>query len=1071
MLSGMDDCLVAMCIGNRDIGEIGVAVEVKRGDLSRHGFAGYRICGQYSVAEPDLADWLFGPIGHEYQRVGPEAVHAQDVVEDRGVVAGAFQSAAAEGGTESGGRYGATLDTDPGDEIRGPLAPVVAAARLPRVLGVQRIELRRHEGGADIHLCLAGSGHGRCRSLPAILDLRVELVRVVLVEQRREPVDVIDEVRVDIHAVDVGQLAEVGVDCCDVRAVWERLSACDPAGDGAAAAALFLRLPEVGRGRAGAAAAAAVGDGEVAVGFGVADGVGGGEGVAVGVEGVVVAGGAVVGGGLLERVALAQHLGRVGLVGLAGLVVFGAVGGVGVHRGGRAGVGVLVEGGDAAVHVLAVVVAGREGRWESAGAAGAAVAKGDPVPGGVVQVGFVAGQGGPVGRGADRDGGLVLGDRLVGKAEVGEGGGAVGDAALGVGLPFGGDAVQRVVDVGGAVGLGAGRVVAAGAGQVVEVVVGVDLPQAGVGGGAVGVPAGAAVGDCGGGDAPQPAQVVVPVFGGDPGRVGLAGLLGAGVAAAGGLGGRAGHRGLGGDVAGPDGGIGAGGAAGGGAVQGVAGLGAVPVACGDQPVAGVVDVAGGAGLAGAGPVEREPVAGADAVVVDPGGVVVADRVGLQHLPRSAADLQGVQLAVVVVGPVGGLLGRVAAGGGGVRAAAAGGRPGDDPLGLPAGGLVAGGDVLVACAAGPGPEVVQVGEPVPVVVDQADPVRRGGLAAFFAVVAAGGHLPVVGVGVGRDGLEGLALELAGGRGELAVAVVAGADGHGGLAGVGHADVADRGGELAVGVIGVGGGVALGVAAGTQGPAGEVAPQLGLGRLGGRRGGGPLGLPPLSGVVETHRRVRPGRLGGDPARIPVADLGLRRRAQRARRPRRIGVGRRDADRQRAARQPPVRVIGAVQVAGGGRLSVAGGPGRQAGDRQLVGLVIGQPGDKAVVGGLAGAGVVAARAAHPGAVAVGVVAVQGAQRPGGGERRVHAGGQATLVVVVAGGLAGLIHLVLDGAVGVVVAGHRPRRRGGGGQRLHRGGGAVGQVVAGCSSNAGPRGCRCRYRPLTVTPGTGGG
>src|SRR6266545_8148612 len=119
-------------------------------------------------------------------------------------------------------------------------------------------------------------------------------------------------------------------------------------------------------------------------------------------------------------------------------------------------------------------------------------------------------------------------------------------------------------------------------------------------------------------------------------------------------------------------------------------------------------------------------------------------------------------------------------------------------------------------------------PVGGVVDHADPARVGGLAALGAVVGAAGELAVVGVAVGRVGLEALPLELAGGPGELAVAVVAGGDGHGGLGRVGHADVADRPHELAVGVIGEGGGVALGVAAGTQVAVGEVAPQLGRGR---------------------------------------------------------------------------------------------------------------------------------------------------------------------------------------------------------------------------------------------------
>src|SRR5262249_57954289 len=83
-------------------------------------------------------------------------------------------------------------------------------------------------------------------------------------------------------------------------------------------------------------------------------------------------------------------------------------------------------------------------------------------------------------------------------------------------------------------------------------------------------------------------------------------------------------------------------------------------------------------------------------------------------------------------------------------------------------------------------------------------------------------------------------------------------------------------------------------------------------------------------------------------------------------------------------------------------------------------------------------------PGGVAVGVVVVQRGQRPVGGERRVHPCGQATLVIVVAGGLAGLVHLLFDGAVRVVMGRRRPRGRAGRGQRLDGGGGVAGQVVA---------------------------
>src|SRR6266545_3214580 len=334
-------------------------------------------------------------------------------------------------------------------------------------------------------------------------------------------------------------------------------------------------------------------------------------------------------------------------------------------------------------------------------------------------------------------------------------------------------------------------------------------------------------------------------------------------------------------------------------------------------------------------------------------------------------------------------------------------------------------------------------PVGGVVDHADPARVGGLAALGAVVGAAGELAVVGVAVGRVGLEALPLELAGGPGELAVAVVAGGDGHGGLGRVGHAEVADRPHELAVGVVGEGGGMTLGVAAGAQVAAGKIAPQLGRGRRWGG-GGGAFGLPALGGVVKAHRRVGPAGLGTDPARIPVAHRGLRRAAQRARRPGRIGGRGGDADRQRAARQPPVGVVAAVGVAGGGHLLVAGGAGRQAGDRQLAGLVVGEGGDKAGEGGLVGAGVVAAWADQPGAVAVGVVAIQGGQRPRPAERLLDTGGQATLVVVVAGGGAGLVDPVFDGTVGPVVGGDRPRGRAGGGLRRHREGGAVGQVVA---------------------------
>lgn len=129
-------------------------------------------------------------------------------------------------------------------------------------------------------------------------------------------------------------------------------------------------------------------------------------------------------------------------------------------------------------------------------------------------------------------------------------------------------------------------------------------------GGAVGVAALVPAGHRRGGHAQQPAEVVVPVFGGAR-RADLGGLLVAGVAAGDR---RAGVLGFGGDVAGPDRRV-RGGAPRRGAVQGVGGLGAVPVVAGDQLVAGVVDVAGGArrggagALGGAGPVEREPVAG------------------------------------------------------------------------------------------------------------------------------------------------------------------------------------------------------------------------------------------------------------------------------------------------------------------------------------------------------------------------------------------------------------------------------------------------------------------------------
>src|SRR5262249_18123501 len=303
-------------------------------------------------------------------------------------------------------------------------------------------------------------------------------------------------------------------------------------------------------------------------------------GVPEGFERVVVAGGAVDRGGRLQDVALAQR------PGLVGLVILLPVGGVGVDRRGRpAGVAVLVQGGDAAVDVLAIVVHGGAGRLAGGGAGGAAVAHVEPLAVGVVEVALVGGQRGRR-PGAVGGGGLVVVDGLLGQRQVGEGGGPGGPRPGVVGFLLFGDPVQRVVDVAGTVGLGAAGVVAPGGDQVIEVVVGVDLPQVAVGGGAVGVTALLPAGYRRGGHAQQPAQVVVPVLGGAR-RVGLGGLPVAGVAAGDR---RPGVLGLGGDVAGPDRRI-RGGAPRRGAVQGVGGLGAVPVVAGDQLVAGVIDVA------------------------------------------------------------------------------------------------------------------------------------------------------------------------------------------------------------------------------------------------------------------------------------------------------------------------------------------------------------------------------------------------------------------------------------------------------------------------------------------------
>src|SRR6266498_3329259 len=320
---------------------------------------------------------------------------------------------------------------------------------------------------------------------------------------------------------------------------------------------------------------------------------------------------------------------------------------------------------------------------------------------------------------------LLLGDQAR-EALVGEVGGAV-LARVGVVLGLLGGAVERVVGVGGHVGARRAAVHSA-AGQTVEIVIAVvgDEVRRGTAGAGRAVRAGAGRG----GDTVEVAGRLVPVLG-RRGADGGVGDLVAGVAAAGGL--AVLH--LGGHVAGPDGVV---------AeqlrrlVEGVRVHlpGALLVA--DEPVPGVVPVLGvaragrpaGRRRVAVGALQHVAVGGAVAVDVHIAGVEVAHVVRLGDGARAVAGLQVPQLAVVELGPDGGLLLRPGRRVG--RAARVG--PVGVALLLPAGALPGVDGAGVVLAGGVGAQVKLLGQPVRPVVGQLVAARRLGLGTGVVLLA-------------------------------------------------------------------------------------------------------------------------------------------------------------------------------------------------------------------------------------------------------------------------------------------------------------------------------------------------